>query len=124
MSSSYPLDTSAYSAISNSYFPVAPMDTLPTGTGRVRAISAQEESEKDTKQSPDFSSYYKNVIVPQESSEDAGTNLVQSAQVLDNAMVSALSNGYSVQSACNIRLAELAYKANARVFESTFELEV
>ena len=44
-------------------------------------------------------------------------------------MVIAMQNGYSVQDVCNIRLAEMAYKANAYVFDaissmSTFELDV
>ena len=44
-------------------------------------------------------------------------------------MVSAIQNGYGVNDACNIRLAEMAYRANAFVFEvaneiSTFEVDV
>ena len=44
-------------------------------------------------------------------------------------MVIAMQNGYSVQDVCNIRIAEMAYKANAYVFDvaseiSTFTLEV
>jgi hypothetical protein len=44
-------------------------------------------------------------------------------------MVSAIENGLGVNEACNIRLAEMAYKANAYMFKvasemSTFMLEV
>ena len=44
-------------------------------------------------------------------------------------MIVAMQNGYSVQDVCNIRLAEMAYKANAYVFDvaneiSTFALDV
>ena len=58
-----------------------------------------------------------------------GQNVIESAQALDNTMVIAMQNGYSVQDVCNIRLAEMAYKANAYVFDiasdiSTFELKV
>ena len=51
-------------------------------------------------------------------------NVVQSAKALDNAMVEAIQNGYSVQDACNIKLAEIAYKANCYVMKSTFELKI
>ena len=50
--------------------------------------------------------------------------MVQAARDLDNAMVSALQNGYSVQDAVNIQLAKTAYEANARVAKSTFELSI
>ena len=122
MSSLSPIDSSAYQ-INNSFFPVVPMDTLPSGMGKVDAVKTQDKGDADTKQNPDLSAYYNNVV-SQENSNNSGTNLVKSAQELDNVMISALSNGYSVQSACNMRLAELAYNANARVFESTFEFEI
>ena len=59
----------------------------------------------------------------------AGTDLIASAERLDNSMVQAINNGYSVQDVCNIRLADIAYKASARAFEaaeemSTFALDV
>ena len=44
-------------------------------------------------------------------------------------MVVAMQNGFSVQDVCNMKLAEIAYKANAYVFDiasdiSTFELKI
>ena len=48
--------------------------------------------------------------------------MVESAQRVDNAMVIALHNGYSVQDVCNMRLAEMAYKANAYIFDAAAEL--
>ena len=54
----------------------------------------------------------------------AGQNVVTSAHALDEAMVNALANGYTVQDICNIKSAEFAYKANCSVFKSTFEISV
>ena len=76
----------------------------------------------------DLSNYYSN-IRPEDLLSQVGQNVVQSADNLDNAMVSALRNGYSVNDACNIKNAEMAYKANAYMFKvvnemSTFLLEV
>lgn len=76
----------------------------------------------------DLSDYYSN-IRPEDLLSQAGRNVIQTAENLDNAMVSAIQNGYGVNEACNIRLAEMAYKANAYVFKvaneiSTFELDV
>ena len=51
-------------------------------------------------------------------------NLAQSANDLDNAMVSALENGYTVQDAVNIQQAKAAYEANYKVAKSTFEIAV
>ena len=51
-------------------------------------------------------------------------NVSQSAKDLDNAMVQALANGYTVQDACNIQMAKAAYAANCRVAKSTFELSI
>ena len=57
--------------------------------------------------------------------------LPKAAEDLDNAMVSAIENGYSVNDAVNIKLAQHAYAANCKVFNmiadmqtSTFELTV
>lgn len=59
----------------------------------------------------------------------AGQSFAASAERLDNAMVQAIQNGSSIQDVCNIRVADLAYKASARAFEaakemSTFALDV
>ena len=56
------------------------------------------------------------------------TGLIYEGKV-DLATFLSMQNGYSVQEVCNIRLAEMAYKANAYVFDiareiPTFELDV
>lgn len=76
----------------------------------------------------DLSNYYSN-IRPEDLLSQAGRNVSQSAEALDNAMVSAVQNGLGVNEACNIKLAEMAYRANAYMFKtaaevSTFMLEV
>lgn len=76
----------------------------------------------------DLSNYYSN-IRPEDLLSQVGDNVVQSAEALDNAMVSAIRNGYSVNDACNIKNAEIAYKASAYMFKvasdmSTFLLEI
>lgn len=77
----------------------------------------------------DLSNYYNEVRHPEDLLVKTGQDLVEAAQALDNTMVIAMQNGYSVQDACNIRLAEQAYKATAMVFDvaseiSTFEVDV
>ncbi len=123
MSTIAPVDSSNYSNINNSVFPVAPMDTLPTRVERVGAVAGQGETEREEKQNPDLSSYYKN-IQPQDPLENPGATLGHDAREVDNVMVSAIANGYSVQAACNMKLAEWAYKADENVVKSTFEFEV
>ena len=51
-------------------------------------------------------------------------NVVKSSNDLNNAMVNALENGYTVQDAVNIQEAKAAYEANCRVAKSTFEIAV
>lgn len=76
----------------------------------------------------DLSNYYSD-IRPEDLLSQVGRNVSQSADALDNAMVSAVQNGLGVNEACNIKLAEMAYKANAYMFKtaaeiSTFMLEI
>ena len=110
----------------------APKTTLP-----VPAIKeeAQETSSgyyggsyENISQEVDLTNYY-NEVHPEDLLTKTGQNVVEAAQTLDNTMVIAMQNGYSVQDVCNIRLAEMAYKANAYVFDianeiSTFALDV
>ena len=51
-------------------------------------------------------------------------NVSKAANDLDNAMVAALENGYTVQDAVNIQQAKAAYEANYKVAQSTFEIAV
>lgn len=98
------------------------------------AVSGRNASQSATKQSydasdikpsqVDLSNYYNDVRPPEDLLTKAGQNVVDSAHALDNAMVNALANGYTVQDICNIKSAEFAYKANCSVFKSTFEISV
>ena len=79
-------------------------------------------------QDVDLSNYY-NEVRQDDLLVKSGQYFIESSQRLDNTMVIAMQNGYSVQDVCNIRLAEMAYKASAFVFDvaeemTTFELDV
>lgn len=129
MSSISSIDTSFYPGLIEGF---APKTLLP-----VPAVQAEEQSSaygyagnNSSNEEPevDLSNYYDRVK-PEDLLVKTGQNVIESAQVLDNSMVVAMQNGYSVQDVCNIRLAEMAYKANAYVFDvaneiSTFTLDV
>ena len=129
MSSISSIDTSFYPGLIEGF---APKTLLP-----VLAVQAEEQSSaygyagnNSSNEEPevDLSDYYDRVK-PEDLLVKTGQSVVESAQALDNAMVVAMQNGYSVQDVCNIRLAEMAYKANAYVFDvaneiSTFALDV
>ena len=129
MSSISSIDTSFYPGLIEGF---APKTLLP-----VPAVQAEEQSSaygyagnNSSNEEPevDLSNYY-NEVRPEDLLSKTGQNVVESAHALDNAMVVAMQNGYSVQDVCNIRLAEMAYKANAYVFDvaneiSTFALDV
>ena len=124
------IDTSFYPGLVEGF---APKTLLP-----VPAIESEQQSGaggysdgqnySDTESNVDLSNYY-NEVHPEDLLTKSGQYLVESANKLDNTMVIAIQNGYSVQDVCNIRLAEMAYKASAYVFDiaeeiSTFALDV
>lgn len=122
------IDTSFYPGLIEGF---APKTTMP-----VPAVEAEKQEAgvyyggnyKAPTENVDLSNYY-NEVRPEDLLVKTGQNVIESAQALDNTMVIAMQNGYSVQDVCNIRLAEMAYKANAFVFDSvakisTFELDV
>lgn len=120
MSSISSIDTSIYSGIIediSSYIPTR------------NALEAKTPIVEDKEYSyVDLSKYYSNIRA-EDLLAQAGDNVERSAQDLDNAMASAIQNGYGVKEACNIRTAQVAYAANCAVFQSackisTFELEV
>ena len=129
MTSISDIDTSFYPGLIEGF---APTTTLP-----VQAVNADENDEalayaengfSGRDNDVDLSDYYERVR-PEDLLAKTGQNVVEAAQVLDNTMVVAMQNGYSVQDVCNIKLAEMAYKANAYVFEvaneiSTFTIDV
>ena len=78
---------------------------------------------RDEASTVDLSNYYSNVMTG-DVLQTVAENVSQSAKELDNAMVHALANGYTVQDACNIQMAKAAYAANCRVAKSTFELSI
>lgn len=130
---------SSVSSVETSFYPGLIEGFSPKTTEPVPAVKTEEQSQgrgyysgddysSGGNSNVDLSNYYDN-IQPEDLLSQAGRNVIRSAQDLDNAMVSALQNGYGVNDACNIRLAELAYRANAFVFEvaneiTTFEVDV
>ena len=120
MSSISSIDTSIYSGLIeniSSYIPAR--NALDN---KVPAVTREDTS------AVDLSSYYSN-IRPEDLIATAGNNVARSAEELDNAMVSALQNGYSINDVCNIKKAQAAYAANCAIFKvaneiSTFELKI
>ena len=117
MSSISSIDTSLYSGLIQDMSAVSGRNAPETPR-----VPAQNSSDAESIQ-VDLSSYYSN-IRPEDLLSTAGNNVVQSAQDLDNAMVSALQNGYSVQDAVNIKLAQTAYQANSAVYEAVVDISV
>lgn len=126
------------SAVDTSFYPGLIEGFAPNSTMPVPAVEAEPQQDgadyygggysSEDSDYVDLSNYY-NEVRPEDLLTKAGQYLVESAQKVDNSMVVAMQNGYSVQDVCNIRLAEMAYKANAYVFDiatevSTFELKI
>ena len=128
---------SEISSVNTSFYPellegFAPKTTLP-----VPAVQAEARDDSGyasggnyatADSDVDVSNYY-NDVRPEDLLTKSGQYFIESSQRLDNTMVVAMQNGYSVQDVCNIRLAEMAYKASAFVFDavsemSTFEVDV
>lgn len=109
----------------------APKSVLPVeniGRNDYAEKNLQSYATEDNAETVDLTNYY-NEVKPEDLLTKTGRHVIESAQALDNTMVIAMQNGYSVQDVCNIRLAEMAYKASAYVFDSarkitTFELDV
>lgn len=117
MSSISSIDTSVYSGL---------IESLSAYSGRNSSANAAVPTSKssDVESSMvDLSNYYSN-IQSADLLTQLGENVTKSAEDLDNAMVSALENGFSVQDACNIKSAQAAYEANCTVLKSTFELKI
>lgn len=58
-----------------------------------------------------------------------GNTVVSTAGEMNNSIINAIQNGYTVQDACKVKSAEIAYKASVQVFDvaeeiSTFALDV
>lgn len=121
MSSISSIDTAAYTNLIES------LQNSPS-RGSVQPIPSGRGDNSNVVNEPvDLSNYYANI----ESSDllkEIGENVVRSSQDLDNAMVSALENGMSVEGACNINACLHAYQANAnllsQVAKTTFEIKI
>lgn len=114
MTSISSIDTSLYSGL---------IESIQPASGRNSSANAAQPTYDSSDIEPaqvDLSNYYSD-ITPGDLLRTIGDNVAQSAEALDNAMVSALQNGYTVQDAVNIKLAEAAYKANAYVMKSTID---
>ena len=113
------LNSSLFTDLINSY---------PVNNSRPQSFKPVEPVEYDFED--DYSSYnfsqypYSDENNSGDPVVTTGENVIQSAQNLENVMVAALENGLSVQDACNIKMAQMAYKASCAVFKTTFELKV
>ena len=122
------IDTSFYLGLVEGFAPKTTLPVPAVDVGKQEAQTYYAGNYKTPSEEVDLSNYY-NEVRPEDLLTKTGQNVIESAQALDNTMVIAMQNGYSVQDVCNIRLAEIAYKANAFVFDSvaeisTFELDV
>ena len=121
------INTSFYSELLEGF---APKSTAAIPAVQAESVPQNSDSYRSTyaQDSVDLSNYY-NEVKPEDILVKSGQYLVEASKNLDNTMVIAMQNGYSVQDVCNIKLAEQAYKASAFVFKtaneiSTFELDV
>ena len=102
---------------------------LPRDNAEKENLDTQFNREDFYKNSDiDLNNYYNNKNINDAFSTSTQA-LIQSGTNLNNTMINAIQNGYTVQDACNIKQAQLAYKANAMAFNvaieiSTFELDV
>lgn len=114
-----PIDTSMYLNMIDS------IGTFPTRASLSQTVPAAYTQADDFEQPPvDLSGYYSPDSRATDLWTEVANNLKDSVETLDNVMVAALENGMGIQDAVNINLAMQAYKANAFVAKSTFELKV
>ena len=117
MSSISSIDTSIYSGL---------IESLSTNSGRNSSANAvvPTSSSSDVESTKvDLSNYYSN-LQSADLLTQLGENVGKSAEDLNNAMISAMESGFSVQDVCNIKSAQAAYQANCTVLKSTFELKI
>ncbi len=114
MSSISQIDTSVYSGLIEDL-----SSYIPSRTAIDNKISPVEEEENSA---VDLSNYYSN-IRPDELIANTGNNVTQSLEELNNAMITALENGVSVNDVVNIKLAKVAYQANCNVFNAINEMQ-
>ena len=115
MSTISSIDTSIYSGLIESRDAVSGRNA--SGAAQVPTLLSSDVENNRV----DLSNYYSD-IRPEDLLTMTGNNVAQSAEALDNAMVSAIENGYTVQDAVNIHLAKAAYQANCAVFSAVNEM--
>ena len=113
-----PIDSSMYLNMIDS------IGTFPTRSSLSQTVPAAYTQAEDFEQAVDLSGYYSPHSEATDIWTEVANNLKESMETLDNVMVAALENGMGVQDAVNINLAMQAYKANAYVAKSTFELKI
>ena len=113
-----PIDSSLYLNMIDS------IGTFPTGASLSRTVPAAYTEPEDYEQNVDLSGYYSPDSEATDLWAEVANNLKSSMETLDNVMIAALENGMGVQDAVNINLALNAYKANAYVAKTTFELMI
>lgn len=115
---------SSISAINTSDYSIL-MDSISAANSYTNNVTSKEAvpAVEDSTQSVDLSNYYKD-LASSDLLQTVSENVVQASNDLNNAMVNALENGYTVQDAVNIQQAKSAYEANCRVAKSTFEIAV
>ena len=121
------VNTSFYSELLEGFAPQS-MVAIPAVQSESASQYAGEYKQSNSQNEVDLSNYYKD-IKPEDILVKSGQYVIEASKNLDNTMVIAMQNGYSIQDVCNIKLAEQAYKASAYVFSatagiSTFELDV
>lgn len=112
-----PIDSSMYLNMIDS------IGTFPTRASLNQTVPAAYTQAEDFEEPVDLSNYYSD-LANSDLLTEVANNVAQSAEDLDNAMIAALENGMGVQDAVNINCAMQAYKANAYVAKSTFELRI
>ena len=114
-----PIDSSMYLNMIDS------IGTFPTRASLSQTVpAAYTEAEDFEQEHVDLSGYYSPNSEATDLWTEVANNVKGAAETLDNVMIAALENGLGVQDAVNINLAMNAYKANAYVAKSTFELKI
>lgn len=123
---------SVISSINTTFFPELLEGFTPKSLQSIVAVGKDEPSQRLKSNSYpdyvirdneeiDFSKYFTDLDLSDWLTE-AGKNVTISASELNNTITQAIANGYSAQDACKIKQAEIAYKANVRVFDAAEEM--
>lgn len=113
-----PIDSSLYLNMIDS------IGTFPTRASLSQSVPAAYTEADDYQQDVDLSGYYSPNSEATDLWSEAANNLKDATETLNNVMIAALENGMGVQDAVNINMAINAYKANAYVAKTTFELMI